>query len=45
MMNLAQVEAGGGFDPSVHSEMGAPERGEWKWQSPTPLVPQRSEST
>lgn len=43
MMNLAQVGGGGGFDPSVLSGLGAPERVKWKWQSPTPLIPQRPE--
>ena len=41
MMNLAQLGGGAVFDPSVLPGFGAPERVEWKWQSPTPLIPQR----
>ena len=45
MMNLAQVEGGGGFDPSVLPGRGAPERVDWRWQGPTPLEPQESDGT
>ena len=44
MMNLAQL-GGGGFDPNVLPGLGAPERMEWNWQSPTPLVPQKIDGT
>ena len=45
MMNLAQVGGGADFDPSVLPGLGAPGRGEWKWQGPTPAQPQKLEGT
>lgn len=45
MMNLAQVGGGEGFDPGVLPGLGAPERVDWTWQSPTPLLPRRSDGT
>ena len=45
MMNLAQIAEGGGFDPSVLPGMGAPERIEWKWQSPRSRTPQKTDGT
>ncbi len=39
MMNLAELEGGGGFDPSLIPGFGtAPETG-WQWQSPTSIPP------
>lgn len=43
MMNLAQVGGGEGFNPGVLPGLGAPERVDWTWQSPTPLLPRRSD--
>lgn len=45
MMNLAQVGGGGVVDPNVLAGLGAPERVDWRWQSPTPPKPQRSDGT
>lgn len=40
MMNIAQVGGAENFDPSVLSDLGAPESVGWKWQSPRPFAPQ-----
>ena len=45
MVNLAQVGGGADFDPSVLRGLGAPKRAEWKWQAPTPALPQKLEGT
>ena len=43
VMKLAQIGAGGGFDPTLLPGFGSPEYIEWKWQSPKPLTPQRTD--
>ena len=43
MMNLAQVGGAEGFDPSVLSELSAPESVDWKWQSPRAFAPQSAD--
>ena len=45
MVNLAQVGGGADFDPSVLRGLGAPKHAEWKWQGPTPAIPQKMEGT
>ena len=43
MMNLVQVGGEGSLDPNVLPALGSPESMEWKWQSPEPLAPPRTD--